>query len=166
MEDTLERLYADFGHGDVFMALSAMNFTSWAQASRSDRITLYRKARILCSTLGVQFEEGVWVSAMAWMYRRHRELGSDVDRRSLWLDALNEAERSLYPAASQGDVLKLKPIVIFSVSLMGGTGSLERLLGAHVSFLRHHVTSGSPEDDMVEACLEIATEGPKTEDEV
>ncbi len=73
-------------------------------------------------------------------------------------------------AASQGkgpvsaDIEQLSPLIHFYVSIMDGTGDVERLLGLHASFLEHH--NGDPQNFMAEACLELAHEGPRREHEL
>ena len=161
VEDALSRLRADFNGGDLFLSFSSMDFQSWRRADASRLIGLRSKARTLCTALAVPYEEEAWSGAMAHMCRQHKNAPQDegADRRPLWLAALS---------APRGDsnVLKLTPSILFACSVMGGTGNVERLLGRHSAILHHHVTSGAPEDDMVEACLEVAVEGPQSESEV
>ena len=160
VEDSLSRLHADFNGGDLFVALSSMHFPSWYRADPARLLSLRSKARTLCTSLGVPYEEEIWLCATAYMHRYYKQmLSAGADCRPFWLQALS---------APRGDrsVLRLRPVIIFTCSVLGGTGSVERLLGRHSSFLHHHVSSGAPEDDMVEACLEIAVEGPQSEEQI
>ena len=74
-------------------------------------------------------------------------------------------------AASQGtdmeaDVAALRPLIAFFVAWTDGTGSVERFLGAHASFLDAHVGGDDVVNEAAETCLEIAREGPSTEAEM
>ena len=55
-------------------------------------------------------------------------------------------------------------LISFYIAIADGTGCVERGLGRHAAFLESHV--GGPDNDMAEACLEIAVEGPGEEQDV
>ena len=59
-----------------------------------------------------------------------------------------------------------RPMIVFLVAWMDGTGSLERFLGAHAVFLEAHCGGDDIVNDTAEKCLEISREGPSTEAEV
>ena len=66
--------------------------------------------------------------------------------------------------ATAKDLAKLDPLISFYIAIADGTGCVERGLGRHAAFLESHV--GGPDNEMAEACLEIAVEGPGEEQQV
>ncbi len=90
------------------------------------------------------------------------EDASTIDNRVLWVAALDNATKGKGLAAAE--LRSLRPLVAFYVAITDGTGNVERMLGAHKSFLDAHV--GGPDSEMSEVCLEIAREGPRTEADV
>ena len=160
IEDCLQRLRVDFNDSDLHMAMEAMNIRSWAGATGEKSLFLRSKARRLCEAVGLVFSRETWREAIRHVERtrRRRQDSDTVDNRLLWVTALE---------ASQGQQSPLKefgPLIAFYVAITDGTGNVERLLGMHASFLEHHV--GAPDSDMSEVCLEVAREGPRTEEEI
>ena len=58
-------------------------------------------------------------------------------------------------------MLPYQQLVEVYVALTDGTGSVERSLGAHASFLDQY--QGSPDTFMAKVCLEICWDGPSQE---
>ena len=99
---------------------------------------------------------------MCQFMKRVRARTRHKDNRVLWAAAL---------AFSQGkdeeaDVATLRPLIAFFVAWTDGTGTVERFLGAHASFLDAHVGGDDVVNEAAETCLEIAREGPSTEAEM
>ncbi len=171
VEDALQRLYVDFGENDLYMAFEAMDMTTWHKAlheshdaaAAAAKLTALRvKTRRLCTAVGTPCSFTEWCLAVRWVLkvRRRRTDADSVDNRVVWVEAL---------AASQGGpsaehMERLRPLILFYVTITDGTGNVERLLGSHACFLEHH--TGGPDGEMAEACLEIAKEAPSTEAEM
>ena len=158
VEDCLERLRVDFGT-DLYMTLEALDIRAWHGATGQRSLALRAKARQLCEALGVTFIWETWHKAIrsVELVRRSSPDPDNIDNRALWTTAL---------AASQGTghVKAYAPIVKFFASITDGTGSIERFLGSHASFLAHH--QGGPDNHMAAVCLEIAKEGPAREEDL
>jgi len=168
VEDTLSRLHVDFHHRDLYMALEAMDVEAWQTASEAKLLVLRQKTRRLCDALGLRCSQESWQRVLRhvigvrkkWL----REAGRDVktmDLRVLWDLA---ADTSPVEPATAEDLAKLDPLISFYIAIADGTGCVERGLGRHAAFLESHV--GGPDNDMAEACLEIAVEGPGEEQQV
>ena len=155
VEETLDRLRADFHERDVYMAFEAMNLQAWTDAATANAETkknsLRRKARGLCKVLQVpwKWHDGFrYVLELAkdkYMKRADKKV---EDCRKAWLEVLPYA----------GD---FAPVVHFYLAVMDGTGIIERYLGVHASFLQCH--TGGPDREMSGVCLEIAKDGLESE---
>ena len=159
--DCLRRLRVDFDDQDLYMALEAMDTRAWAGATGQKSLLLRSKARRLCEAVGLGFSWDTWRTAIRFVERerRRRADAHTVDNRVVW-DAALTASEGQDPSPLDG----FGPLVAFYVCVTDGTGNVERFLGTHASFLAHH--AGGPDTEMSEVCLEIAREGPKTEDEM
>ena len=156
VEDCLQRLRVDFG-ADLYMTLESMDVRAWAGATGPRQLALRAKARQLCEALGVTFTWETWRDAIRSVERLRRKSPDpeNMDNRILWTHALS--------ASRDEDSINIyTPLVTFFASITDGTGSIERYLGSHASFLEHH--QGGPDNHMAEVCLEIAKEGPARED--
>ena len=158
--DALGRLEADFQGFN--MDLEALNVAAWSSAGAEKRVTLMRAARRLCEAVNIPYSSEQWVRVIKCLRitRRARGDASHVDNRILWAAAL---------AASRGEQIEadmdaLRPLISLVVAWMDGTGTVERNLGLHRTFLEAH--EGGGDADAAEACLEIACEGPITEEEI
>ena len=162
VEDCLDRLRVDFGGNDLYMALEAMDITAWSGATGPRGTALRGKARTLCSALGVPYTWETWRETIRFVERLRRQSTEQqpLDSRRLWCMAL---------AASRGgsqekNVHTYAPLITFFASITDGTGSVERFLGTHAAFLNHHV--GGPDHEMAAICVEVAREGPTSENEI
>ena len=159
-EDTLHRLDAD--SAGLYVDLEALNIQAWRTTQREKHARLMQAARHLCEAFNIPYSLDQWVRIVKWVRRvRSRRGDADsVDNRILWAAAL---------AASRGtkmeqDMEVVSPLISFVAAMMDGTGSVERFLGAHGSFLEAH--EGGGESEAAEVCLEVAREGPSTEAEM
>ena len=165
VEDTLQRLHVDFGDHDLYMAFEAMHVCAWRGASQAKMILLRQKTRCLHAALGLPYSFEAWLQALRQVERVRILKGDDastVDNRVLWVAALDDATKR--EGLAGAELRSLRPLVTFYVAVTDGTGNVERMLGAHKSFLDAHV--GGPDSEMSEVCLEIAREGPRTEADV
>jgi hypothetical protein len=165
VEDTLQRLHVDFGDNDLYMAFEAMHVCAWRGASAAKVILLRQKTRRLHEALGLPYSFESWREVLRQVERVRILKGEDastVDNRVLWVAALDNATKGKGLAAAE--LRSLRPLVTFYVAITDGTGNVERMLGAHKTFLDAHV--GGPDSEMSEVCLEIAREGPRTEADV
>ena len=160
-EDAIARAEADFA--GLYMDFIAMNVSAWRKSrdNPEKHARLRTAARRLCTALGVPYSSDQWNRVYRFI-RRVQDRAGHQDNRVLWAAAL---------AASQGtdmeaDVAALRPLIAFFVAWTDGTGSVERFLGAHASFLEAHVGGDDVVNDAAETCLEIAREGPSTEAEM
>jgi len=158
VNDMLNRIRADFGDSDLYMQLRAMDVAAWALARQqgSDpalHIALRRCARNWHEALGLEWVAADWELVVSAAIRERGGGGEKKDNRAVWARVLSLADRR---AIKQSELL-----IRFYLSLTDGTGSVERLLGRHASFLHSHGPGA-----LAEACLEIATEGPADESEI
>ena len=170
VEDCLERMRADFREQDLYMCFSAMDIRSWSRLgiwrhkkTSADTRALRDKARRLCGALGAAYTWETWSAAVRFVYGllRKREDRATVDNRVLWASALRA------PPLHHGESHPLLPftkVVEVYVAMTDGTGSVERSLGTHASFLDHH--QGSADTVMSEVCLEICRDGPAEEEDL
>ena len=169
VEDTLKRLHVDFGDNDLYMALEAMHVRAWRGGSTAKKLLLQKKTRCLHAALGLPYSFESWREVLRQvervrllMVKIKGEDASTIDNRVLWVAALDNATKGKGLAAAE--LRSLRPLVTFYVAITDGTGNVERMLGAHKSFLDAHV--GGPDSEMSEVCLEINREGPRTEADV
>ena len=159
--DMLDRCKADFNDNDLYMQLEAMHVEAWHLARQQGHAApklyaLRRKARHLHDTFSLRWDAAeldVVITAGI------RELSQDpkVDNRVLWSRVLS----LLGDAIAHGPARRIELVIRFYLSLAGGSGCVERLLGRHAAFLACHGPGA-----LSEACLEIETEGPADESDV
>ena len=161
VEDAVARVEADFA--GLYMDLRALNVSAWvrSQDNPEEQARLRMAARHLCTAFQIPYCSERW-DRVCQFIMRVRARTRHKDNRVLWAAAL---------AFSQGkdeeaDVATLRPLIAFFVAWTDGTGTVERFLGAHASFLNAHVGGDDVVNDAAETCLEIAREGPSTEAEM
>ena len=161
VEDAIARVEVDFQ--GLYMDLMALNVDAWrrAIAKPENRARLIMAARHLCTAFKLPFVAGQWTRMIHHLYRTQRST-RHTDSRVIWAVAL---------ATSQGtdmaaDMEALRPLITFFVAWTDGTGSVERFLGAHASFLQAHCGGDDMASGAAETCLEVAKEGPSTEAEM
>ena len=181
VEDVLARLNVDFHVNDLYMMFHCMNLDEWHEAltlaasqgspSNSRLFALHRAARRLCDGLRVQeASEAAWLEVITAVLK-HRtairqqmpphERRTPLDHRVVWACALHgQAAPSSSGSRPYGSWTWVAPVIQFYISVMDGTGAVERGLGQHAAVLARHV--GAPEGDvsMSDVCLEISCEGP------
>jgi len=184
-EDLFGRLDADFDDNDLYMALGIFDLTEWAanqstrasppgdvdpsvqapppsarapppgdDASRARRLALSSKARRLCEALGVDYDSTDWTAAVRCALAHRKTLGFPEDNRRVWAHI-----------ARQVRFAWLSPVIAFYVSMQDGTGNIERDLGRHANLLAHHVGTAPGDQTVLSSCLELALDGPKTEED-
>ena len=153
--DMLDRCRADFNDNDLYMQFEAMHVEAWRLARQQghDAPKLYalrRKARHLHATFGLRWDVAEWDAIIT---AGIRELAPDpkVDNRVLWSRVLSLPD----DAPAHGPARRIELLIRFYLSLAGGSGCVERLLGRHAAFLACHGPGA-----LSEACVEIETEGP------
>jgi hypothetical protein len=161
VSDMLDRIRADFGDNDLYMQLRALDVAAWAFARQqgsdpAKHIALKRCARNWHEALGLKWVAGDWELVVSAAIRE-RDGGASKDNRAVWARVLSFPG----PLADRRAIKQSELLIRFYLSLTDGTGSVERQLGRHASFLGSH-GPGAP----AEACLEIATEGPAHESEI
>ena len=159
--DCLARVRADFAPSDLYMAFEVMDMKQWIKISEQKQQSLRMKARRLCEALAITYTWDKWKAAIRFVEtERRRRTDRDVDNRLVWADAFAASQRQ-----NPSPLADFEQLVAFYIGLTDGTGNIERYLGAHAAFLAHHHGSQETEDsDMCEICLEIAKEGPQTEE--
>jgi hypothetical protein len=163
VSDMLDRIRADFGDSDLYMQLRAMDVAAWALARQqgsdpAKHVALRRCARNWHEALGLQWVAADWELVVSAAIRERGGGGANVDNREVWARVLS------FPGLALADRRAIKQselLIRFYVSLTDGTGTVERQLGRHASFLDSHGPGA-----LAEACLEIATEGPADESEI
>ena len=164
VKDCLARVRADFAPSDLYMAFEVMDMKQWTNVSEVKRTSLRMKARRLCEALAITYTWDKWKAAIRFVEteRRRRTDRDLLDNRLVWADAFAASQRQ-----NPSPLADFEQLVAFYIGLTDGTGNIERYLGAHASFLAHHAGSKaamSEDSDMCEICLEIAKEGPQTEE--
>ena len=161
VQDCLARVRADFAPSDLYLALEVMDMKQWHIGAEAKRASLFMKARRLCESLAITYTQEKWKAAILFVEkeRRRRSDRELVDNRLVWADAFAASQRQ-----NPSPLADFEQLVAFYVALTDGTGNIERYLGAHASFLKHHEGQVSDESDMCEVCLEIAKEGPQAEE--
>ncbi len=187
VKDVLARLEADFHHNDLYLSLETMDLEAWRSALHASAASrgqppapegrtlagLRRKARRLCEALGLAYTFEAWLEVVQTalehvkLVRQEMDLkkGDRVDNRMVWFRALSAQARGV--ETGFGSWTWVAPLIQFYLSVMDGTGAIERGLGRHADFLAAHV--GAPEGGGVsasEACFEVCREGPQTEQEM
>jgi hypothetical protein len=184
--DMFERLDADFDENDLYMALGTFDLAEWAanqstrasppgdvdpsvqapppiarapppgaDAARARRLALSSKARRLCEALGAPFDDSRdWNAALQCALAHRKTLGCPEDNRRVWAYIARQARFAW-----------LSPVIAFYVSMQDGTGNIERNLGMHANFLAHHVGAAPGDQTVLSSCLELALDGPKTEED-
>ena len=167
VQNTLDRLSVECRNQDLYMAFEAMDVREWhelldrpqpenvplSEAGQMRILDMKRKAKRLLDACGIDMsgpEFLMAVRAVQAVSRADNSLREERDNRILWARALTA------PASSQEheDALsRLRPLIVFYIAYMDGTGDVERLLGRHASFLHvHHASS-----EIAEACLEVSS---------
>jgi len=134
------------------MAFEAMDVYAWRSLEAAETLTaadrlklsdLKAKAKRLLQACGIKISGAQWLAAVRGVR------GEGKDNRLLWAGALRG------PVASQDlEELyhELRPLIVFYIAFMDGTGDVERLLGRHAGFLERHGSEGC----IAEACLEVS----------
>ncbi len=175
-QDTADRLNVDFSRNDLYLHLGAMDLGAWADALAQTQglppdaplppalLNLLRLTRRLHEALGLAHDARLVRAAVkkALVLRRREATppGGFPDNRRVWRRLLDDA-----PTDAGLDFAPLRPLILFYLSAMDGTGSVERGLGRHSVMLSAHV--GAAEDrstSLTEACLEVFVEGPQSEE--
>ena len=145
---------------------------------------LKRKARWLCKALQVTWSLDEWLQAVRVALRCRRALTADPDidpnqlNRMAWATALATPQNSSQiaqvpveesfaaggPSSSPGCVQVFGVLIRFYLSVLDGTGDVERGLGRLAAIQACHA-GGSPEGAVsyAEASLELSVEGPQDE---
>jgi len=157
--DMLDRVWADFGEGDLYMQIQTMDVAVWTLAQQeghgsAKHLALRRYARNWHEVLGLQWVAADWeLVVTAAVGERGRD--TTVDNRAVWARVLS-ISGSVRRAIERSELL-----IRFYLSLSDGTGTVERQLGRHAAYLDCHGPGA-----LSEACLEIAVEGPEVETEI
>ena len=148
--DQLARLRAGFLDSEVYMCMRVFNVSLWqldgdADVARARRLVQLRKARALSDAHHVPHSEDDWRRLGEAACQKQAELrlrplvrrrGTHVDNRRVWSALLpvpgsSAAESVMRPAEES--------VVRSYVSLVDSTGDVERGLGVHADFVKHHV---------------------------
>ena len=188
VSDVVARLQADFHENDLYMCLGALDLAEWQEAMGDSMPTtsvvggeagagvdksavklalLRRKAKRLCEALGAPFSFESWKKAVGVALETPPapSPAASSDSADLLPDNRPTWSRVMAESAVLGET-GLLPVVQFYLSLSDGTGDVERGLGTHADFLKHHEGAREGEVSMAEVCLEIVSEGPSSEGEL
>lgn len=167
VQDTVARLDADFFHGDLVICFEIFDLGVWERLGTSPEDhkdiktqSLHRKLRKLARALSLQGDplKAYWEQALPCALReRHRIMkarnGLIPDNREVWAAFLDPTFGS---QAGLGLTL-LQRLIRFYLSVLDGTGAIERGLGRHARICQQHL--GSTGGD----ALEVYMDGPGTE---
>ncbi len=173
--DTAERLQADFSNHDLYLHLGVFDLRAWSDALAATQglppeaplppalLNLLRLSRRCHEALGLPYNAALMRAAVQKAVALRRRLtaspGRSPDNRAVWRRFVDEA-RFGAPELDQ-----LRPLILFYLSAIDGTGSVERGLGRHRFMLAAHVGAAEKAGvSLTEACLEVFVEGPQAEE--
>lgn len=133
-------------------------------------MALRRLARRLCEGVGVKYSYLEWQQVLrdalpGFRKEQARLQGvAEPDLRALWARTLGDKFSPWNPDAPFGSWTWVAPVIAFYISCLDTTGEVERGLGKHAAYVSSHVGAQEGDVSWSEACLEIACEGPASED--
>ena len=172
----LDRLHADLASG-LSGTLDAFDLAGWraSSASQSDGPAVSSTYRdkvtrlVHALKLGRQWDVGQFGKA-ARALTRHAAAqdlitNTQVDNRVAWSWLLRPRMRQeICPALQWSPELQM--LIAFYVSMVEGTGDVERQLGRMVTILKEHSGPLREDGETVHALLEVQLDGPKKESDM